>query len=456
MTYKQILRIVHKFIPRFVREQFINDAIAQYSDIKRLNRDAIQSAAEKTIDEEAVVEESIVEEATVEECTLVDSIEELGCKYRLLSQDIDRVITIKGPKLVIAGEEFQKSDINTKLPDASVYLLENVSLIGLTKILKKNQYFYDFDLNEISDYNQIKRPEVIAKVSDGKYSLKYFRDVNKEKVDDKVYICLLDEFAFNYYHFIVEVMPRFLNILNTLKQSEIFDINNYTVLVDSRLPQQCISILKIVARSSNINIYRLEQRQELFCRKVVYGFPLSYFLENSKNPPNMARDIVIDEEALMGVKDAILKSVNVEPFKVFGNKKIYLQRISQFRKIVNVNELELLLHRKGFEFVNTGAMTIEEQISLMQHADIIVAPSGASLTNIIFMRPNTKVINIYPSTQATNYNIFQQLASVANVDLVHFLTKPVGDSTALHSDAIVDVNSLESYLDNMLNNKNLK
>ncbi|AJI52453.1 glycosyltransferase family 61 protein [Francisella philomiragia] len=449
MTHKQILRIIHKLIPRFIREQFINDAVAQYSDIKRLNRDAIQSAAEKTIDEEAVVEESIVEEATVEECTLVDSIEELGCKYRLLSQDIDRVITIKGPKLVIAGEEFQKSDINTKLPDASVYLLEDVSLIGRTTIVKNKQYIYSFELNAMDYYHHLKRPEIIAKVSDEVYSLTYFRDVKEELVDGKVYIHLLDEGAFNYYHLMVEVLPRFWYILNILRQDSDFNIDDYCLLVDSRIADQCIQVLKALA-GTDIIIHRVDEKQELFCKKIIYCSPLSYFLANTQNPPNMTKDIVIDEKALLDVRDAILRSLDVKPFKLFNNKKIYLQRISEIRKIVNINDLELLLHRKGFEFINTGAMTIEEQISLMQYADIIVAPSGASLTNIVFMRSDTKVINIYPSTPGTNYNIFQQLASVAGVDLVHFLTKPVGDSTSVHADAVVDIESLEVYLDIIL------
>ncbi|MBK2095891.1 glycosyltransferase family 61 protein [Francisella philomiragia] len=447
MTYKQILRIVHKFIPRFIREQFVNDAVAQYSEIKRLNKESILSA-EKNAIEEAVAEEVVAEEVVVEECSLVNGIEELGCDYKLLSKSIGREITISGPKLVISGQDCQKSHINTELPDTKVYLLECVSVIGLTKILKNKHNFHHFELNVMDAYHQIKRPNVISKLSGCIYSLSYYKNIQKKQFDSKIYIYLLDEFAFNYYHFIIEVLPRFWYTLNILRQNPNFDIDDYCLLVDSRIADQCIQVLKALT-SADITIHRVDEKRELFCKKLIYCSPLSYFLQNTINPPNMAKDIVIDEKCLLDVRDAILRSLDVKPFKLFSNKKIYLQRISEIRKIVNINDLELLLHRKGFEFINTGAMTIEEQISLMQHADIIVAPSGASLTNIIFMRPNTKVINIYPSTPGTNYNIFQQLASVADVDLVHFLTKPIGESTSVHADAVVDIESLELYLDNI-------
>ncbi|MBK2094079.1 DUF563 domain-containing protein, partial [Francisella philomiragia] len=306
---KQILRIVHKFIPRFIREQFINDAVAQYSEIKRLNKDAILSA------EEAVIEESTTQDLAVEECTLVSSIEKLGCGYKLLSQDIDRAITIKGSKLIIAGEECQKSDINTKLPDVDVYLLEDVSLISRTTILKNKRYIYSSELNAMDYYHHLKRPEIVTKIANKEYSLTYFRDVEEKLIDDKIYIHLFDEGAFNYYHLMVEVVPRFWYTLNILRQDPDFNINDYGLVVDAGMAQQCIQVLKALA-GADITIRKVCEKQELYCKRLIYCSPLSYFLANTENPPNMAKDIVIDEKGLLDVRDAILRSLDVKPFKL--------------------------------------------------------------------------------------------------------------------------------------------
>ncbi|MEY8701925.1 FdtA/QdtA family cupin domain-containing protein [Francisella philomiragia] len=152
MTYKQVLTIIHKFIPRFIREQFINDAIAQYSHIKRLNKDAILSA------EKAVIEESIEKEFT-----LVSNIEETGCSYELLLHLTNRNCSMSGATLVIGSKEYKKDNINTILPDISIYMLNNVSVVGRTNLIINDDKFYSFDLNEMHSYHEIKNYDVINK-----------------------------------------------------------------------------------------------------------------------------------------------------------------------------------------------------------------------------------------------------------------------------------------------------
>ncbi|MEY8701922.1 hypothetical protein AB4F11_02515, partial [Francisella philomiragia] len=196
MTYKQVLTIIHKFIPRFIREQFINDAIAQYSHIKRLNKDAILSA------EKAVIEESIEKEFT-----LVSNIEETGCSYELLLHLTNRNCSMSGATLVIGSKEYKKDNINTILPDISIYMLNNVSVVGRTNLIINDDKFYSFDLNEMHSYHEIKNYDVIKKAGTDTYMLDFKKADNKNVLQDKVFVHLLDDYSFNYYHFVVEILP---------------------------------------------------------------------------------------------------------------------------------------------------------------------------------------------------------------------------------------------------------
>ncbi|MEY8767056.1 glycosyltransferase family 61 protein [Francisella philomiragia] len=452
MTYKQVIRIIHKFIPRFIREQFINDAVAQYSEIKRLNREAILSA-EKTITEEVdkkEVDKKEVDKKEVDkkEFVLVSSIEELGCGYELLFKSIDRTCKMSGATLVIDSKEYKKDDINTVLPDVFVYMLSNVSVVGRTNLIINSNKFYSFDLNEMHSYHEIKRPDIIKKVDTDIFAIDFKKSDNNNLLPDKVFVHLLDDYSFNYYHFMVEVLPRFIKILDVLKQQSDYNLNDYVFLVDKRVSEQNISALRAIA-GNDVNVCMVTENQEFFCHKLVYCKPVSVLLENHSNPPNIQKDIVIDEEALLEVRNRIFNAIDIKLFKTFNTRKVYLQRISDFRKITNINELELLMHKRGFEFVNTAGLSLEEQISLFQHAEYVVGPSGASFTNIIFMRPGTNVINLCPSVSTVNYNVFQALASSVDVNLVYFLTKPIDNTVFLHSPSAVDLNAFEKYLDQL-------
>ncbi|AJI56203.1 hypothetical protein LA02_881 [Francisella philomiragia] len=426
MKENKLLRIIYRSIPKFIRQQFLNDPITAFRE-------------NNTIQDNTIENNNIFH--------LVKGVEELGCEYKLISQQNNRKITMAGATLVIDSKEYSKCDINTYLPDISIYKVNNVSIVGRTSLLLNNDLFYSFDLNTMQYFHEIKRQEVVIKNIDGSYTLNFKRTQKIECSTDKTYVHLLDDYSHNYYHFMVEVLPRFTYTLDILMQDSNFDLANYIFLIDSRVSEQNIATLRAIAGDSII-IQKVVENEEFFCQKLIYCSPLSFFLENNKNPPSIAKDIVIDEKALKEARDKILNKINIAPFKTFKSKKIYLQRISEYRKITNINDLELLLHKEGFEFVNTGGMLLEEQISLFQHADIVIGASGASFTNILFMKPNTKVINIYPSVSSTNYNIFQPLASITGVDLVHFLTKPVDDSSFIHAPSTVDIKALEIYLSN--------
>ncbi|MBK2267753.1 glycosyltransferase family 61 protein [Francisella philomiragia] len=434
MILKDIARVMYMFVPRFMREQFVNDVILA---IRRIREP----------DQSDYIED--VERKYSKKLMLVKDLDLLGCEYNILYECKDRSIQLSAPKLIIDGEKYFKNEINTELPDTAVYFVNDVTLIGGSDSLINQGNVYNHDLNSMSNHHEIKRFENIEYHGGGFY--KFYLDSEEIKSSgDKTYISLISEYSWNYYHWIVEVLPKFMMILDVLKkQDEKFDCTKYTLLVDQGLPSQCIDILNIVAGCS-FEIEAIELRRLLFCKKVIFAKPLSYVLENNKNPVNNMKDVVIDIDALKDLKRKVLNNVSIKPFKAFSSKKIYLQRDNKVRTIENINELERLLHKKGFEFVNPIGLSFCEQLSMFQHAEVIIAPSGAAFTNMLFMRGGTKAINLYPSVTGVNFNIFEPIAAASGVELVHFLTNPVSDTSYIHGNVTVNVQDLEKYLDDIL------
>jgi capsular polysaccharide biosynthesis protein len=77
------------------------------------------------------------------------------------------------------------------------------------------------------------------------------------------------------------------------------------------------------------------------------------------------------------------------------SKKVYIQRTLPHARVV-VNEYEFLpaLQDMGFGIYRTETMPFDEQVKLFAGAELIVAPHGAGLTNMIFSKPGTRVVEI--------------------------------------------------------------
>jgi len=73
--------------------------------------------------------------------------------------------------------------------------------------------------------------------------------------------------------------------------------------------------------------------------------------------------------------------------------KIYISRErAAYRRVVNDAEVVALLQEHGFTVVMTEEMSVADQIQLLHSAQAVVTPHGAALANIVFCEPGTPVI----------------------------------------------------------------
>ena len=66
------------------------------------------------------------------------------------------------------------------------------------------------------------------------------------------------------------------------------------------------------------------------------------------------------------------------------------------RATINESELICYLERRGFVAVAMDGLSVGQQAKLFANARAVVATHGAALTNLLFARPSTKVIEIFP------------------------------------------------------------
>jgi capsular polysaccharide biosynthesis protein len=95
-------------------------------------------------------------------------------------------------------------------------------------------------------------------------------------------------------------------------------------------------------------------------------------------------------------------------------RRIYVTRRGAVRRpFANEEEVLKVLAPFGFEVVDCAGLSVAGQRALFATAEIVVAPHGAGLTNIVWARPGTKLIELMPRGHANP--CFMDLASQAGV-----------------------------------------
>ena len=98
------------------------------------------------------------------------------------------------------------------------------------------------------------------------------------------------------------------------------------------------------------------------------------------------------------------------PKKVKSGKRLYLTRRKRGgRSTTNEGLLIDYLMSNGFQTVDTGQLSYQQQKDLFSDVEMIVAPAGAALANLIFCPSETKVIIL--TTQNTHFETFTALTS---------------------------------------------
>lgn len=79
-----------------------------------------------------------------------------------------------------------------------------------------------------------------------------------------------------------------------------------------------------------------------------------------------------------------------------GHSRIYISRSdARHRRVANEEQVIKLLEAYGFVAISLRHRSVSEQIGLFASAEVIVSPHGANLTNLIFCRPGTRVIELF-------------------------------------------------------------
>lgn len=129
-------------------------------------------------------------------------------------------------------------------------------------------------------------------------------------------------------------------------------------------------------------------------------------------------------------------------------KNIYISRAkARCRSVVNEDLIVPLLDQYGYEVVHLEEHSWSRQLELMGAADIIIAPHGGGLTNMLFLEKGSIIVELKISETDFHNNCFFNMANVLGHRYYYLMCRNAGTSVAPGDDnMIVDPCALRRLL----------
>lgn len=119
-----------------------------------------------------------------------------------------------------------------------------------------------------------------------------------------------------------------------------------------------------------------------------------------------------------GFRDFAVKRIDANSIEAGSAQtpaRFYVSRAkTSMRRILNEAELDPILERNGFTKVVLEDLSMAEQVALFRGADVIASPHGAGLTTLMFCRPGTRVLEIFPRG-GLHSSAFMRLATLCGL-----------------------------------------
>ena len=120
-----------------------------------------------------------------------------------------------------------------------------------------------------------------------------------------------------------------------------------------------------------------------------------------------------------------------------GERIFVSRRKAKYRRILNEPELMPILTEYGFSVVYLEDYSVEEQISVMKFAKIVVSPHGSGLGNLLYCDPDTKVMEIF---SGLNTDLIYLVAASLNLEYYYLSGEGNAVKPNKKSDTSVDPN----------------
>lgn len=305
-----------------------------------------------------------------------------------------------------------KKDLKIKINRVYYYKIYNFFFLTNNNFYTKSkEILFDFlQIKGISQFQFIKKILLLIY-----FNLKNFTKLSSKTKYIKRGIIIHNRHSYGYFHWINDIILKVIII----KKFKIF--KKYPVILPKNLNNNFhIESLKL------LNVSFIVQKDNLKIKEAIYIPDVSPSGSPRPKLVNLLR------------KNLIKKNNNNK------NQKIYISRKKSRRSIFNEEELIKILLKYNFKIYFMEDLKIIDQISLCNSAKIVIGMHGAGLTNCIWMKKNTTLIEIRPRDEL-NLNCYFTLSNILKLRYYYFFCdKKSVFKTINNAEYSLDIEKFES------------
>jgi len=199
----------------------------------------------------------------------------------------------------------------------------------------------------------------------------------------------------NWYHFLIDTLPR-LEAFQEIPPS-------VPLLIRSDIPRTSKDLIRKFVTRKIIEI----DPDSVLRVDLLYFVSSRSSVFDSKVPGNTEL-VHLPIATLKKLRDKVVESQDSNT-RFAGPDTFYLKRDSVLRGILNPKSIEAVVSELGIDTLESDSNFFKFQIPAFHQANLAIIPGGASVANILFMKPGTKVL-ILKSWRNRKLNLWQSLA----------------------------------------------
>jgi hypothetical protein len=284
-----------------------------------------------------------------------------GIKYKgiILKNFIIKKFFFKKVDFVFSNDYFITNNLIARSSPINLKLVNIFGIIRFFIYKAFSNYIFRFFLN-----------------SDSKYR---FNNINR--VDKKI-IFSTSSYYTNYFHFIFEIIiPNYYYFIKYKKKLDVV-----TFIPFPNIKKDLIDVFEnklILVNPNSKNSFR-----EGICGNFVNKID-NFYPALSSNKSIITDQFYINKKAVKIFSERIINSLKDK--NLSNNKVAYIQRSSNLRAILNFKDIKKIFS-KEIDFYSIEDLSIFNQANIFNSYNKIICPAGSALTNMIFCKPNTKIV----------------------------------------------------------------
>ncbi|MEJ7645119.1 MAG: glycosyltransferase family 61 protein [Chryseolinea sp.] len=242
------------------------------------------------------------------------------------------------------------------------------------------------------------------------------------------YLVIHDQWTLNYYHWMTQALPRLLIVLNSSLR--------FTLILPANHNKPF--------HLGSLKIFGIEQWVSIEDAEAYYQLSEVIYPAHDIQVGDYNDDLMIElSEKLCG---------NGLEEREMNRNFIFVQRQSTIgRKIINEHEVSNLFLSRGFRIVDFESLSFEEQISEAMNCSVLAGVHGAGLTNMLFMKRGSKVLELTSMLQGEQY-YYYTLSNALGHEYYYQLCSPQNHGQSIQDANIhVNISELNNIIDLMLN-----